>query len=334
MINIDQITQEEPQYPFIYKYRFPTIDFKFQNTGTATALLWQFVIHVIRADIDRTPTFDFYMKVKDRTLQITAINSGWGTANDCLIQIDEPTLNRLFSERDRRFHGIIQSGEERQILTLMKEHAQQNKFETLRGEFSDIRLPTGIPIGVYGIELEAPQATWTCKDDKNKTSMGNAKIWKFNQFFLVENGFEEEILSGGGLPSDATFSSIIDASMGPQERIYPISRKIPPGDVERFHIMIGSPISCYLLLKFIFRIDKSTTIESEMFDVQIWNPRNSGWQYQYKDGEELRRDIEQWQNGSPNPYLYPWEPERLEYLKEQLENYPFIKRRENPTEQS
>ncbi len=110
MINIDQITQEEPQYPFIYKYRFPTIDFKFQNTGTATALLWQFVIHVIRADIDRTPTFDFYMKVKDRTLQITAINSGWGTANDCLIQIDEPTLNRLFSERDRRFHGIIQSG--------------------------------------------------------------------------------------------------------------------------------------------------------------------------------------------------------------------------------
>jgi len=60
--------------------------------------------------------------------------------------------------------------------------------------------------------------------------------------------------------------------------------------------------------------------------------RNSGWSYQYKDGEELRGDIDQWQSGSPSPYLYPWEPEKLASLKEQLENYPFDKGRANTNE--
>jgi hypothetical protein len=36
VININQICQDDTPYPFIFKYRFPTIDFKFQNTGTAT----------------------------------------------------------------------------------------------------------------------------------------------------------------------------------------------------------------------------------------------------------------------------------------------------------
>src|SRR2546423_11529225 len=150
-----------------YGYRCVNIDFMLQNRGTATAVLWQFIIKVVKAEIDITPTFDFRMNVKDNALQIAAINNGWGNAHDCLIQIDEPTLNRLFPESERQFRGAIQSGEEQQILTLTKELAQQDKFEALRKEFSDIRLPTGIPIGVHGIELQAPQAMWTCKDDNS-----------------------------------------------------------------------------------------------------------------------------------------------------------------------
>lgn len=332
MIDIDQITQQEPPNAFIYNYRFPAIDFKFQNTGTATAVLWQFVIKVMKAEVDISSTFDFRMNVKDNALQIAAINNGWGDAHDCLIQIDEPTLNRLFPESARQFRGAIPSGEEQQILTLTKRLAQQDNFEALRKEFKDIRLPTGIPIGICGIELQAPQATWTCKNDNVNTDTNNAKVRKFNNFYLVEDGFKEDFLSGAGLISEVTYSAIIDASKGSQERVYSISRKIPPGDVERFHIMVGSPTSCHLQLKFVFHVDKSTIIESDMFDVHLWNPRNSGWNYQYKDGEELKGDIDQWQNGSPSPHLYPWEPEKLTSLKEQLENYPFIKGRENTNE--
>lgn len=120
MIDIDQIAQQEPPNAFIYNYRFPAIDFEFQNTGTATAVLWQFIIKVIKAEIDISPTFDFRMNVKDNALQIAAVNNGWGNAHDCLIQIDEPTLNRLFPENERQFRGAIQSGKEQQILTLTK----------------------------------------------------------------------------------------------------------------------------------------------------------------------------------------------------------------------
>lgn len=212
MIDIDQIAQQEPPNAFIYNYRFPAIDFKFQNTGTATAVLWQFIIKVIKAEIDILPTFDFRMNVKDNALQIAAVNNGWGNAHDCLIQIDEPTLNRLFPENERQFRGAIQSGKEQQILTLTKGLAQQDNFEALRKEFNDILLPTGIPIGVYGIELQTPQAIWTCKNDNNNTDTNNAKVRKFNNFYLVEDGFKEDFLSGARLISEVTYSAIIDAS--------------------------------------------------------------------------------------------------------------------------
>ena len=31
-----------------YSFSFPTIDFKFQNTGSATAFLWKFIVDVAR----------------------------------------------------------------------------------------------------------------------------------------------------------------------------------------------------------------------------------------------------------------------------------------------
>lgn len=308
-------------YSRVYTYRFPTIDFKFQNTGITTALLWKFTIKVSRAEVDISPTFQFFMKIVDNSLQIRAINNGWGDAHDCLIRLDEPTLNEIFSEQERTFKGTLQSGEEQSIFTFTKQLAQLDKFETLSKKFSDIRLPTGIPIGVHGIQLNAPRINWICEDDKGRKYEDNAKVRKFNNYFLTKNGFQVEYLSGAGLPSEVTYSTIIDASTGPQEREYNISRKIPSGDVERFHIMIGSPSSCYLKLKFIFHVDTSTRIESDGFDIHIWNPKNSGWHYQYKDGEALKRNIEQWPNGFPSS---PWKPESREDLEERLRNYPFI----------
>ena len=96
-------------------------------------------------------------------------------------------------------------------------------------------------------------------------------------------GEEMFLVNYAPLMSTVTYITIIDPSKGPHEQTYPISHKIPPGDVERFHIMIGSPMSCHLTLQFMFSIDKAKIIKSEEFDVEIWNPRNSGWQNYYKD---------------------------------------------------
>ena len=80
--------------------------------------------------------------------------------------------------------------------------------------------------------------------------------------------------------------AIIDPSVGPYEKKYPISRKIAPGDVERFHIMVGSSMSCHLQVRFKFFIDRISVIESEIFNMSIWNPRNAQWQYKYIDDKD------------------------------------------------
>ena len=58
--------------------------------------------------------------------------------------------------------------------------------------------------------------------------------------------------------SDTTYISLIDPNIGPHKRLYSMSRKIVPGDIERFHIMVGAPKSCRLRLKFKFFVDKDS----------------------------------------------------------------------------
>src|ERR1051325_813809 len=71
MIQIDNVDR------IGYGYHFPTIDFKFQNTGSATAFLWQFAIKILHAEIDPTPTLDFKANVEGDALNVGITNFGW-----------------------------------------------------------------------------------------------------------------------------------------------------------------------------------------------------------------------------------------------------------------
>jgi hypothetical protein len=123
---------------------------------------------------------------------------------------------------------------------------------------------------------------------------------------------------------------MIQPTEAPYEYRYPISRKIGPGEVERFHIMIGSPVSCNLGIKFRFFIDKGQIVESEEFELNIWNPRDLGLHSWYKDGDVLSREVE---DLARQIEQYPhdrWASRRLEKMKRMLENYPFIASDEMP----
>src|SRR6266567_1241587 len=101
MINISQIQQTSNSWaPIIYTYHFPTIDFNFQNTGKATASLWQFSICVLKAEIDQTPVLNFKVDIEESNLVVIATNNGWGTAYNCEIQINEPVLSHLFVDSE------------------------------------------------------------------------------------------------------------------------------------------------------------------------------------------------------------------------------------------
>ena len=134
------------------------------------------------------------------------------------------------------------------------------------------------------------------------------------------------------MKSEVTYGTIVDPSKGPHEQAYPISRKIPPGDVERFHIMIGSPMSCHLKIQFKFFIDQTQVIESDIFDIDIFNPVNSQWHHLYPDAISMNRNFEDEimrinhflndPNITVSDELRKDEKERIKWLKGQLSIYP------------
>lgn len=334
MLNIDQVYQPGHQYFPQYRYRFPSIDFKFQNTGNASALLWQFIINILSVEIDPTPVFNFpdlKVEIVDNALQVMATNSGWGTAYDCDFYINEPILNLLFTESQRRYRATIKSGEQKKIFDL---RFQQNMVEIIKNKFANIDYypinpQTEIPHKdtIYGVELRNIKCEWRCMDELGESYEDEVQVWSWLwDFVLTANGFCKirGPKSGAGFPSEVTYSSIIDPTRGPYEKAYPISRKIPAGEVERFHILIGSPTSCHLHLKFKFLVDKTQVVESEAFDIKIWNPRNSAWHNVYKDGSELRRDFDKQKNRVNGDDLNLSEQEQIKRLEQKVLDYPFI----------
>jgi hypothetical protein len=338
MININQMQQVGNSWaPTIYNYRFPTIDFNFQNTGNATASLWQFSICVLKAEIDPTPVLNFKVDIEESNLVVIATNNGWGTAYNCEIQIKEPILSHLFVDSELQYKGEIASGDSVKVLSLSKKPGNAGLFEELKKDYVDVfhYAPTP-PFNqtIKGINLGLIDVMWICKDSKGDTFQDQERIqpndWD-GDFVITDIGFfkTRNPRSGGGAYSDITFSAIIDPLKGAQEYKYPFRRKIPPGDTERFHIMIAASMSCYIRVKLEFYIDQTKVIESKEFDIEIWNPRNSQWHYPYRDGEELRRNIEQ-SKDEISRYSNDRDKEQalagLERLQQRTSDYPFLKR--------
>jgi len=89
-------------------------------------------------------------------------------------------------------------------------------------------------------------------------------------------------------------------------------------------------MSCHLLIQFKIFVGATEIIESEVFEVNIWNPRNSQWDYGYKDAEEIKRDIDEQQNlvnsGRLDSEYKKIAQAKIEYLQRLAANYPLIER--------
>jgi hypothetical protein len=270
-------------------YAFPTIDFKFHNPGGTSAVLWQFAIEVLEAKLDLTPVlaFTFGVGFKRSTrgplvrggypaggeLVISMVNHGWGQASDCEAILDEPTLNQFFSEDQRRFIGGIESQEKKQILRLSL-NRDNEQFP---------RIP------IHELSLK-----WRCKDANGQMLEGQDLAQgrgDLGELYLSPSGFEYHRMHAvyEKLFSDVTYCTIIDPLLGAHERAYPISRVIPPGEAERFHILVGATRSAALRLRFRFSIGKDAVVTSDEFTIHIWNPSGSGWDSDYIDGQQVER---------------------------------------------
>ncbi len=337
MINIDEINKEY--------YDFPTIDFKFQNTGNATALLWQFTIDILQAKVNTTPDLSFITHVSGNNLEFKVDNFGWGTARNCVIELLEPNIGILFLPSLRQFNINITSGESASF-TLKAQDFDQTKFQELLNNPVKRNSSQVSIFSLFGsekeenqesssmIELDTIKARWNCigDDGQNHSGISNIRISGHYSIGMTRDGFvitNEYSINYGMMLSDTTYISMIDPSKGTQTRQYPISRQIPPGGVERFHIMVGATMSCDLMLKFRFAIDKSKVLESEEFAIQIYNPRNSRFR-DYSDGDQLERQIEELERkikgyAQPSENIHSGYREKVEIerLRRRAKTYPF-----------
>lgn len=204
-----------------YRYQFPTIDFKFQNTGNATAFIWKFKIDILEAEIDITPKFDFEYSVAAGNLIIKCINNGWGSANSCKLTINEPTLNKVFAQSDlHRICNIKETGG--QTIFRLRPAISLQKFLDILGGNSHK------PIYSLGIE-------WECQDDTGFSHKGfdraNSNHSDGGVLFLDRYKFEfhPHLVCHSPAFSTVTYTTIIDPLQELNSKEYSISRKILQG---------------------------------------------------------------------------------------------------------
>lgn len=316
-------------------YDFPTIDFKFQNLGNATAFLWQFGIKVNNVQIDVRPVIDILTIAIHQVLRITVTNSGWGTARDFSARIKEKSLQKVFNKENLVIRRDLLKGQSSIAFVLSRHNAIIHQLEKLIAEegqtFQSGRTPS-----LKGVKLN-PELVWSCKDEIGNKYNGRSELnlpptFGQDYYILTKSGFQLIVLSPKGRDARAgsttTYATLLNPFEEKKEYKYKISRKIPPGDVERFHIMIGATASCNYDVNFIFYVDQDKVLQSDKFNITIWNPHYSWLSRRYEDGAAIDRQINELKRKAISGELDRWDEQKLEKLIKLADLYPFHNFRE------
>jgi hypothetical protein len=349
------------------RYEFPTIDFKFQNTGTAAAFLRQFRVEVLSAEIDPKPELYFDATFEGRVVSLRVNNNGWGPATNLELEFSEPTLNRLFGTRLRQSVPVI---DEEHGITLSLSDVPSAELQAIQSTYKPLvaprnyrygpdvvrvapssrmrQLPSLVPLRTErskivpqnnsqarefrGVELNPINVSWSALDQRGIRFTGEAVIW-LRPTALTDDGFLQAEWTHsipdacGSFSSDRTYVTCIRLDPDQQSVFdYPISRKIAPGDIDRFHVMVGATKSCILRVRFAIVVDKDTVIRSDAFDFHLWNPKRFELHERYTDGAAMARREEEIQE-ILRTGNYPGDHEHLRRelvtLAEAKAEYPF-----------
>lgn len=372
---------------------FPTLDFKFQNTGSATAILWKFTVIVEKVSVDPAPDLSAYISVRDphpddpfseflggsvgRYLCLAIRNNGWGPALDGRFVVAGDSLDQLFSIGNRSLRSELPAGaslnftidsnliDGSQLTTLRhllaskaeqeleatlparfrewlhqetsrrKRKAQREytrlQLEMFRQEFSRLPMPADFSSGLFQrftpkdgeipavdtaaayeefsqAQRESFRLHWTptspiplgpialryeAQDNWSRPHRGtitpNMGGNMGGSLSVGPNGFVhcQHNAPLCALTPSVVYCCILDPDCGAHSREYPISRQVPPGDVENFQIVIGSTKSAHFRLRLRFNVDKSEFIDSQSFEIELWNPQDQGLHGRFVDGSAL-----------------------------------------------
>ncbi|MBI4451272.1 ATP-binding protein [Candidatus Woesearchaeota archaeon] len=285
---------------------FPMFDFKLRNSGDGDAVLHHLSLNVIEAAIDRTPVLGFRRYLDEECLEVRVENCGWGEAG-CDVTFSEPLLDCLFPGRDR-VAGKLASGGHMGLVYSAKD-AQWNSLKR-----SPVRWARDALARLFGEpkhRVREITANWQCRGEDGALYKGKSPVEGENLPFARDDGIEFRVYlsrkgfvleqTGGSfhadLSSGATYVTGVKLDpAGAQLLSYPVSRVIPAGGVDRFHVLVGATKSCTMKLKFTLAID-DYEVSSDTCSMQLWNPRNCAYHLRYHDGDDLQRELNRLQDG-------------------------------------
>jgi hypothetical protein len=101
-------------------------------------------------------------------------------------------------------------------------------------------------------------------------SMTEGALW------IGPNGFRYEVhmVDFMMMPGGDAYAVILDPE-NPGDRNYRISRSIPPGDADRFHVVLASRMSGDFLLRLSFEINGAQVVQSDLIRISLNHPRNA-----------------------------------------------------------
>jgi hypothetical protein len=108
-------------------------------------------------------------------------------------------------------------------------------------------------------------------------------LWISSEGFISEANSPSYSL----MSSDQAFVVILDPTITGEQRRYPISRKIEPGDVERFHIVLAATKSATITVRFKFHVDRSDVVSSQELELEFERLQQEYLPSEMEDGAQF-----------------------------------------------
>lgn len=195
----------------------------------------------------------------------------------------------------------------------------------------DIDQDQSLDSGSPTIPILAPSIQWRCVDEWDVPVNGNDILPASVQdgaLYLSPEGFiqRRSNLQYADRETEVQYCVIAEPQKKMRVSSFPVSRKIEAGKEERFSIMIGASQSCLMETAFSFTLDDDVSIDSESFQINIWNPMNSQWERKYRDGDKMRQYAMDLESRTVLDSLEKSDQElmkELRWLEDRLQDYPF-----------
>jgi DNA-binding NarL/FixJ family response regulator len=267
-----------------YKDSYAVISVKLRNTSDKTIYLNRLNFMVENYSVDVMPYFDFSLSVSNRKLLIEALNKGWGEATDVKFNAKlfcNGKQKELTADNSLMLNSIPTfSSNETQTVFVLSATAFNSEHGVAVKYADDVSVQMQYSFVYMGkanngtVDIILPSA-----DSQTQKLIIQDGVFSSDEYHRPS----KKLLT----KPDTVYASVIN---GIGSKIYKISRKILPDEIDAFNIYIGTDKSSSIGFKLVFLHGKKMVAESELITVCIKSHTNSESYNNRIDGCEISVD--------------------------------------------